>query len=106
MADNKPAIAKVKTVPYSGELPKRGGGFTRKPNPFDPLFDGLEYDGEGASQHMLTEVKYEDPAELKPYVSLLRNAAKHVGKGLDVWTVENGIVWMARNPREKKSKAA
>lgn len=101
-----PAIAKVRTVPFTGELPKRGGGFTRKPNPFDALFDGLKYDDEGQSGHMLTEVAYNDPAELKPYVSLLRAAAKFVGKGLDVWTVDNGIVWQARPVRAKTVKAA
>lgn len=101
-----PPIAQVKTVPFKGELPKRGGGFQRKPNAFDPLFANLSYDGEGKSDHMLTEVAYANPDELKPYVTLLRNAAAFVSKGLDVWTVENGIVWQARPPRARKSKAA
>lgn len=101
-----PAIAQVKTVPFKGELPKRGGGFQRKPNPFDALFSTLEFDAEGKSANMLTEVEYKDPAELKPYVTLLRNAAAHVDKGLDVWTVDNGIVWQARPRRTRKTAAA
>lgn len=104
---NTPAIAKVTTKPFTGELPKRGGGFQRKENPFDTLMESLTFDEEGKSGTMLTEVAYKDPAELKPYVSLLRNAATHVcQKGLDVWTVENGIVWQARNPRQRKARAS
>ncbi len=98
-------ISKVKTVAFTGELPKRGGGFTRQPNPFDPMFASLVFDAEGKSGHMLTEVAYSDPAELKPYVSLLRGAARFIDKGLDVWTVDNGIVWLARPPRVKGAPA-
>ncbi len=107
MAQPKPQGAvQVKTVPFTGELPKRTGGFQRKENAFDPIMSTLVFDDEGKSDHMLTEVAYSDPAELKPYVSLLRNAAAFIDKGLDVWTVENGVVWQARPPRTRKSQAA
>jgi hypothetical protein len=98
-------IAKVTTKPFTGDLPTRGGGFARQPNPFDDLFAKLAFDEEGTSGHMLTEVAYKDPAELKPYVFLLRGAAKYIGKGLDVWTVDNGIVWRARPVRVRQAAA-
>lgn len=101
-----PPIAQVRTVPFTGELPKRGGGFQRKPNPFDAVFATLEYDDEGKSKHLLSEVAYEDPAELQPVITLLRNAATFVEKGLDVWVVDNGVVWQARPPRKRKVKPA
>lgn len=102
-----PAITKVRTVAFDpnkhGDLPKRSGGFTRPPNPFDDVLAAVmagKPDENGAYAHQLTEVAYKDPAELKPYVNLLRNAAKHVGIGLDLWTVEAGIVWQLRPKRE------
>lgn len=105
-AETPAPIAQVRTVPFTGDMPKRSSGFTRKPNPFDDLFSVLEYDGDGKSKPMLTEVAYSNPDELKPYVTLLRNAATFVGKGLDVWTVDAGVVWQARPPRQRKSTAA
>jgi hypothetical protein len=115
MADTatRPAPLKVTVKPFKGELPKQKGPKERTPTPFDDLMAGwLPAPGQEKGEPQIAEVKYTDPAQLKPTVNQLRSALELVDTekvyGLRCWTVEAGVIFQVgpRVRRQQKDKAA